>query len=83
MKGDIWIVGIAVWLVLVCQAQAHGLYIEPWKHAANLTISFLVGTGTGVLVRKKCNLVVAVVAGILAGLLCSLVGLILSAVVSL
>jgi len=83
MNRNKWITVTALWLVLESQAQAHPPHIESWKHAANLTTASLIGLSTGVLMRKKFGITVAIVAGLIVGILCGFLGFIVSIVGSM
>jgi len=83
MNTDRWIACVALWLALSCQAMAHPPYIEPWKHGASIVVSGFVAVCIGVLVRKKFNLVAAIIVGGIIGVLCWIAGEFISIVTSM
>lgn len=62
---------------------AHGIYVEPWMHAANLTLSMALATASGLLLKRRTGAFLAACIGLCVLLLCSFGGLILSIILSM
>lgn len=83
MIKEKWIAALALWFALAGVASAHPPYVEPWMHAANLSISGVLGVSVALLLRNRMGVLGAIGVGLFVFLACGFGGLILSITASM
>ena len=83
MTKGTWIATFAMWFTLTSIASAHPPYVEPWMHAANVSISGILGTSAGILLRRKTGILGAFGVGLCVFLIFVFEGWFLSIVASM
>ncbi len=74
---------LAMWFALTSIASAHPPYVEPWMHAANVSISGVLGISAGICLRRKTGILGAIGVGLSVFLICGFVGWFLSIAASI